>query len=350
MMMSKTVALCVVLLLGVGAHALGGESKAQAVQGLATVGQGVAQIGQAAAQGLQKKGEKFVDTAGNVYSVLTDATGALTNLVMDKTGMIIDITQQTGKFLLDSALEYPEEIRKSAGETLQGVRETISESRQTISDLGRAAWQARPDLPPVKEILHPKAWGQALSNTGKGLSDFTETVYDQFDTYYEGISAKYCEEGGYTPPEHKPALLKMPGFFIKVGLGDCAVGKHEHKGPFELNCTKPFLSYGHTEGELTAKHISAPEFTSKECKITKEHGEEDELVLFTFDGKNNIDIKSIASNVQEQLANAFTSFSNMGSSLQQQVGDFLGSLPNPKDFEAKGLDGLLDTMHKMDEA
>jgi len=328
----------------------GGESKAQAVQGLTTVGQGVAQVGQAAAQGLQKKGEKFVDTAGNIYSVLTDATGALTNLVMDKTGMIIDITQQAGKFLFDSALEYPREITKSTGETLQGLRETVSESRQTISELGRAAWQARPDLPPVKEILHPKAWGQALSNTGKGFSDFTDVVYDQFDTYYEGISAKYCDEGGYTPPEHRPGFLKMPGFFVKVGLGDCAVGKHEHKGPFELSCTKPFLSYGHTKGKLTAKHISAPSFKSKECKITKEHGEGDELVLFTFDGKNNMDIKSIASSVQEQLTNAFTSFSAMGSSLQEQVGDFLGSLPDPKEFEGKGLDGLLNAMHTVDEA
>ena len=299
---------------------------------MSTVGQGVAQVGTAAVQGLAAKGEKFVDAAGNVYSVLTDATGAATNFVMDKAGMIYDVTKMAGTFLIENTLNYPKDILESAAETREELMAAAAKGVDAAKALGQFAMDARPTLPPVKEMLHPKAWGQAAMKTGMKMSTAYDDLYADVGGLVTDFEEKYCTPASLSKSKKKPGFFKMPSFFFKVGLGDCVVGHtydnstHYGKGPIELNCTKPFVSYGHVEGEWTSKHHTAPSFTSKECKITKEHGEADSLVLFTFDGKVLPDAKSLTQSVSDTLGKAVGGLANAGQNIAGQVTNFIGDL------------------------
>jgi len=298
------------------------------------VSQGVAQVGQAAVLGLQKKGERFVDAAGNVYEVLADATGAATNFVMDKTGTIFDVTKMAGGFLLDQALGIPGDLIKGMGETKDEIREIASDSLEAAQALRQFAKSSRPTLPPIKEMLHPKAWGQAAMKSGMKMSGAMTDLTGQLEGFIEEYDEKYCSPAAFTPSKKKPGFFKMPSFFFKVGLGDCVVGKAysntTHKAPIELNCTKPFLSYGHVRGKWTSKHHTAPSFKSKECKITKEHGEGDEIVLYTFDKPEIPSLDSITKAVSDTLGSAVNGLSAASQDLSSQVGNFLGGLDEKK--------------------
>jgi hypothetical protein len=117
-----------------------------------------------------------------------------------------------------------------------------------------------------------------------------------------------------------------------VGLGSCVVEQtyddttHSGKGPTELNCKKPFVSYGHVKGRWTSKYHTAPSFRSKSCKISKKHGEAETLVLFTFDGKVLPDAKSLTQSVSDTLAKAVGGLANAGENIAGQVTNFIGEL------------------------
>ena len=103
------VAVAVVGVAGVASATKLGQAHNEALQGVGTVAQGVAQVGKAAVNGVADKANQFVDQAGNVYTVLKDATGHATNFVMNAAGAIFDVTKMTGTFVLNSALAYPAE-------------------------------------------------------------------------------------------------------------------------------------------------------------------------------------------------------------------------------------------------
>jgi hypothetical protein len=298
------------------------------------VGQGVAQVGQAAVLGLQKKGERFVDAAGNVYEVLADATGAATNFVMDKAGTIFDVTKMAGGFLLDQALGLPGDVMKGIGETKDEIRGIASDTLETAQALRQFAKDSRPSLPPIKEMLHPKAWGQAAVKSGMKMSGAMTDLTGQLEGVIEEYDDEYCTPAAFTPSKKKPGFFKMPGFFFKVGLGNCVVGKTysntTHKPPIELSCTKPFLSYGHVKGKWTSKHHTAPSFKSKECKIKKEHGEGEQLVLYTFDKAEIPSLDTITKAVTDTLGSAVNGLSAASKDVASQVGEFLGGLEEKK--------------------
>jgi threonine aldolase len=65
-----------------------------------------------------------------------------------------------------------------------------------------------------------------------------------------------------------------------------------------LNCTEPSITYSKGPANFTSKYHTAPEFVSKECKVTKTFGEESEKVLFVFDGTQAPDMNALIAKVR----------------------------------------------------
>eukprot|EP00889_Picochlorum_renovo_P003741 jgi/Picre1/30771/NNA_006131.t1 len=287
---SRTSSVVTVALLGVaaGANAAnlhGGKASQEALQGLGTVAQGAVQVGQAAVTGAKAKAGKFVDTVGNVYTVLTDATGAATNFVMNSAGAIFDATKLAGTFLIDSALGYPQEVLDALRSGRADLQQFAGMGVDAAQALGQFALNARPELPPMNQLHKPSAWVDAAHQSYKNMGLAYNGLDVQLEQSVNMFEDKYCSPARFTPSQKKPAVITMPGFEIEIGLGGCEVEKEgpDHKVSY-LKCSKPYLTYGHKAGNFVSKRHTAPSFRTKDCKISKTVGKSDRLVLFEFNG------------------------------------------------------------------
>lgn len=298
-----------------------------AIQGLGTIAQGVAQIGQAAVTGAQEKQQKFMDAAGNVYEVLTDATGAATNFVIDAAGTVFDTTKMAGGFLLNAAMDYPGDVMSAIGETGQDLRKFAGVGADAAAALGQYAMNARPELPKFKEMLKPKAWADAAQKSTMKMSGAFNSLEDQFMDSFEELEDQYCTPAKFTPSFKKPAEITMPGFYIEAGLGECTVETDDglKKHEYILNCTKPYVTKAHVPGEWVSKRKTAIEFETKSCKIEKEIGEFEEIVLFEFDGHTNMDPNAL----RQTVSQAFSGLANGVTGVTDMMGEFMNSLKNP---------------------
>ncbi|KAI8106394.1 hypothetical protein M9435_000938 [Picochlorum sp. BPE23] len=343
--MGKTTrAIVAVALLGAaGANAanLQGKATQEAVQGLGTVAQGAMQVGQAAITGAKEKADKFVDTAGNVYTVLRDATGAATNFVMDTAGVIFDVTKMTGSFIIDAALGYPQELIDSMKEGRQDLQAALAKGMDGAQALGQFAMQARPELPPLNQMHKPSAWMNAAGESYKNFGNAFNQLEFGLEQSVSEFEDKYCTPATFTPSEKKPAEITMPGFRLEIGLGDCVVDDSDHKEK-QLLCRKPFITYGHIPGGFVSKRHTAPSFTTKECKIEKTHGDAEELVLFEFSG-HTPNLKDMAETISQQVGNAVGSLASGATNLAGDVTNFIGNMKNEKQSLqelVKAYDGL----------
>lgn len=66
---------------------------------------------------------------------------------------------------------------------------------------------------------------------------------------------------------------------------------------------QPSVKFSKIPAELTSKHISAPKFISKDCKISKEFGVSDIKVLYVFDG-SPVDMASLTNQVMNEVRSA----------------------------------------------
>jgi hypothetical protein len=308
-----------------------GGAKTDALQGVGTVAQGVAQVGKAAVNGVADKASEFVDQAGNVYTVLKDATGHATNFVMNAAGAIFDVTKMTGTFVMDAALAYPGEIAESLKESRQDLAKAMQAGANAAAALGKVAMEARPELPPLKQMHKPQAWIQAAGNNMKKTSGAFDGLEATFEGMYTEWEDKYCEPAQLIPSKKEPTTIVMPGFEFTISMGECEVksGKKGKGEPIEVECLKPSMTWEHTNGTITHKHHTAVEFKAKECKIEKIHGEEDELVLFEFDN-NNYSLQDLTAQISSQVGSAVGALANGASNLASDVSGFVGGLKNDK--------------------
>ena len=328
--MSKGILLLVGLLCTTSAHA---QQNARAID---SITQGLNQISDAARNGLQEKRDMFVDTAGNIYSVVRDASGAATNYVKDKAGAVYDVTQLAGSFLMDSITNYPEELRQSVMDSYDAVRETAADFMDAASEIGSAARNAMPKLPPLKKMNEPIAWVQTFALNNLYMEQFRGTVEEQLQQLGDGLSAKYCTAGKFKPSYKKQGIIRFPGAFkLKFSTKECAVDEMDKQG-YKLNCTGPAFSMEKVAGEYVSKHHTAPEFKSKECKFEKEHGSISEIVLAEFNGHDPVDMASIMDNVEKSVVTAY----NEADKVPEDVDNFMNLLPELQDVEADFLDLL----------
>ena len=301
------------------------SSKAAAYQGLGSIGQGISQIGQATASSLVSKADKFVDTAGNVYTVLRDAHGAATQFVMNAVGSVFDVTKMTGTFLVDAALQYPKDLGNAMMDGFSGIQSSLGQGVDAAATLGQFAANMRPDLPPLNQMHKPSAWKNAASSTmdkwGTAFSDVEVQLPALINPYEE----KYCEPASFKPSTKKPSTVKMPAFYIEVGLGECTVnGNTTSIKNSTIDCTKPYLMYAHEPGSYVHKFHSAPKFTSKSCKIEKKFGESDEMTLYEF--SDHGDIHSMVGRVSDAFGTALAALTTGKQDIAADLRTFVDSL------------------------
>jgi hypothetical protein len=319
-------------------------SGAQDVSGIQTIKQGIQQIGSSARNGMLERKEKFMDTAGNVYEVVKDASGMATNFVKDAAGAVFDVTQLAGSFLLDSVEKYPEEMRNSARESMSSLTETAQDLNKAMTEIGSAARDAIPKLPPLKKMNQPKEWLQKFALNNLYFQKFLDTVGEQFQSVSEGLSARYCTESKVTPSKKKEGELQFPGFKLKISTKKCDV-EYSHMNGTSLNCTEPGLLFEKIPGHYIAKHHSPIEFKSKDCKFEKKHGEEDQIVLVEFNGLDTFDISSVLKSVENTMVSAFSE----SMSVSQDAEKFMKSLPQLADLETEYLELITSGLPEVEQ-
>ncbi len=294
---------------------------------------------------VQQQTQKFVDAAGNVYDVLTDSLGQATKFIVSSTGAILDSTQVVGGFFLDSFASYPGEVKDALAEGRQDAREYASAGVQALQQFGQIAQDARPQLPPFKQMLNPGAWKDAAKQSGQNVVGAFGQLENQLMSVFDDVEAEFCKPAVFKPSMKKPTEIKMPGFYLEVGLGNCTAAfseepdSHlEHADAF--SCTKPYVEMKHVPGKFTAKHHTPFEFKSKECMKETLFGEDEELVLFQFDGHDSLDLNR----VRDTISDALGGLSQAGDALTNQVQSFVTGMKEiPANLQGKlgGLSGLL---------
>lgn len=321
----------------------GSGSKAEVAQGLNNVAQGVAQVGKAAMTGVANKADKFIDSAGNVYTVLKDASGAATNFVMDAAGAIIDVTKLAGSFLIDNALAYPGELAASARESHAELQAALANGMDAAGALGGFAMKAMPELPPLNQLHKPSAWKTAATNSFNKAGGAMGDIELAFSETWSEWEDKYCKPAKFTPSRKVKAKLVMPSFELTIGLGGCTVVEGgNHKDGYNLDCVKPYMNWEHKNGTLTSKFHAPPKFTAKECKYSKSHGEDDSVVLFEF-AHETPDLKSLSQQVSQQVGSAVGSLAQGATNLASDMSGFMSGMKKDKptfDEFVKSYEGL----------
>jgi hypothetical protein len=340
-MMIKRSAL-VVASIAATASALGEKKDVGAA--LHTVVDAAGNVLQGTAAHLENKADQFVDTAGNLYSVLKDTTGTATGLVMDAAGAVWDVTKLGGSFIINGILSYPGDVMDSAKASAADMRAMMAGIPQFAGELAGAAYM--PSLPPMKEMLHPSSWISAgHENWNKGKESLN-TLTAAFSAPYNRWEDEYCTPATLVPSVKEPTTITMPGFKMEIVMGSCEIVNDEvladclfdHDCPKEalqIDCVKPYIEYGHLPGEIVYKHHTPVEFRTKECKVEKEHGVEEELVLYEFKD-HNVDLKAIADQVSSTFGNAIGSLANSATNLAQDVAGFVSKkdVQEKADFDA----------------
>ncbi len=342
MISSRKALVAAVAVSSIAAASALGNKAGSAVDGIHTVIDGAGNVLTGAANHLENTANQFVDTAGNVYTVLKDVAGNASGLVMNSAGVIFDVTKLAGSFVLSSALSYPGDVWESAQESAAELRGALESAGQMASTMAGAAY--KPSLPPVKQMLHPGSWIQAgQENWAMGKESMNELTA-AFAAPYSAFEDKHCTPATLVPSIKEPTKIYMPGFYMDIKMGECVVVNDEafadclfnHDCPKEalqIDCIKPYLEYAHLPGEIVYKHHTPVEFKTKECKIEKEHGVEEELVLFEFPS-HNVDVKAVADTVSSSLGNAVGQMASSATNLAQDAANFIGGMKHEKaDFE-----------------
>lgn len=335
-----------VLLAGTGCSVQAAGYGTTALAGVNTIGQGISQVGSAAMNGVRDKTDKFVDTAGNVFTVLKDAHGNATKFVMNSVGAVFDVTKMAGTFIVNAAVSYPKELYDSLNEGRKDLESGLRMGLDAAATLGKFARESMPELPPLNQFHKPSAWKNAAkdsySNLMNGFRDIEFEVDDSMNVYEE----KYCKPPSFKPSVKKPTEITMPSFFLEVGLGDCKVDTNLTSHDAVLVCTKPYLKYGHKNGTFVAKHHTAPKFTAKECKHEKTFGKSDDLTLFEF-GQSHVG--KYPGSIVEAIGMAFGALTSGGQDMVEDLQAFVGELHANKQTLDEYVRGKADEILSVEE-
>ena len=310
--------------------------------GIHNIVDGAGNIIEGAANHLENKASQFVDSAGNVYEVVKDTAGNATNLVKDAAGAVFDVSKIAGSFIIDSIVGYPGDVINSARESQAEMRAAMGAAGNMLGAMAGAAYM--PSMPPLKQVLHPGAWAQAGQENWDKAHEAMGAMSAAWSGPYNVYEEKYCTKPTLVPSKKVGTKIVMPGFFMEITMGSCTVENDEaladclfnkncDKDALELACKKPEIVYEHTPGKITYKHHTATTFTSKDCKVKKEHGKKEELVLHEFT-THNVDLKTLANQVSQTVGNAVGGLASSATNLASDVGSFVGGLKHDKaDFE-----------------
>jgi hypothetical protein len=316
----------------------------ESLQYLEVQGEGVQKIQEGLAEiqsAVQQTRAQFVDTAGNIYDAVMDTAGRATNMVRDAVGNVFDVTNMAGQWLLAGVAQYPDQARQAAQETAESLRATASDFRQFAGEISEAARKAIPEIPSRGQLTDRNAWISKIAINRMYADRFYDTVTEQFELLADGLEARYCEPAKLLPSYKKTrGELQFPGG-LKLSLytTECEILKTSHRNGTEIACRAPRLEFEKLPARYRSKHHTPVKFKSKLCKFEVSHGDEDEIVLAVFDGKNEVDMKSVMSAVDRAMVGAYAEDSG-----DAGVEEFYRLLPEIADVKADAFEMVLGAM------
>ena len=90
-----------------------------------------------------------------------------------------------------------------------------------MQEFGQIAIDARPELPPFKQMLNPGAWKDAAAQSGQKLTNAFGQMESQLLGVYEDIEDEFCRPAAFQSTVKLPTEITMPGFYI--GTSHCFV-------------------------------------------------------------------------------------------------------------------------------
>jgi hypothetical protein len=90
-----------------------------------------------------------------------------------------------------------------------------------LQEFGQIAMDARPELPPFKQMLNPGAWKDAAAQSGQKLTNAFGQMESQLLGVYEDIEDEFCRPAAFQSTVKLPTEITMPGFYI--GTSHCFV-------------------------------------------------------------------------------------------------------------------------------
>jgi hypothetical protein len=83
-----------------------------------------------------------------------------------------------------------------------------------LQEFGQIAMDARPELPPFKQMLNPGAWKDAAAQSGQKLTNAFGQMESQLLGVYEDIEDEFCRPAAFQSTVKLPTEITMPGFYI----------------------------------------------------------------------------------------------------------------------------------------
>lgn len=296
---------------------------------------------QAAGQKLDAKGEELknrlsnrMDSAKeNVQNTISGVGSVLTSTA----DIVADTTKLVANFLTEDLANT--DIKGSLTEAGSSMRETIGTLNGLVMKFASILHTAAPSLPSWETIKNPKEWPMSLMKyTGEVSKAFSDLAVEASEVY-QGISAKYCKPAVITPSIKEPGLFEGPSFKLKLSSGNCSLEHSDLGKGKNLTCFTPNIEFHKYPVKYTAKHHSRMEFKSKECKVEKEFGTKDELVLLELTG--GVDFSTLLQQASDKIKESFESISGAN---DQIPGNFKGFLD-----EISGEKEIAETVSKYDE-
>ena len=83
-----------------------------------------------------------------------------------------------------------------------------------MQEFGQIAMDARPEFPPLQQMLNPSAWKDAAQQNGQRLTNAFGQMENQLLAVYDDIEEEFCTPAAFETTVKLPTELTMPGFYI----------------------------------------------------------------------------------------------------------------------------------------
>lgn len=281
---------------------------------------------QAAGDRLDAKGEELrsrlsnrVDTAKDTVQSAIAGAGSVLSSTAD---IVADTTKLVANFLTEDLANT--DIRGSITEAGSSLRGTIGTLNGLVAKFAAILHTTAPSLPSWETIKNPKQWPTSLMKyAGEVSQAFSELAIEATEVY-QGISAKYCTPAQVIPSVKEPGMFMGPSFKLILSSGQCSLEHSDLGHGKNLTCDTPNIVFEKNAAKYVAKHHSPIEFKSKECKMEKVFGEEDEIVLFEITG--GMDYSKLLQQASDKIKDTFESISGANDKIPGNFKGFLDEI------------------------
>ena len=98
-------------------------------------------------------------------------------------------------------------------------------------------------------------------------------------------------------------------------------------GEHVINCTAPYIEMNKTPIKMVSKHPTAPSFTTKECKITKDFGKSIDETILTFDHPDDISFSDNLKKASDKANKDLQALSGAYKEIPKNMEQFIKEVP-----------------------